>query len=369
MTKWFVEGYIFDDFTMNRISVNRFPFSVGRQDGLELTLNSTNVSRIHANLVANGDQLTLRDNNSTNGCFVNRTRIRGEQILNHGDVVHFANVEVRVILEAEVQKDSSSMTVMGIKDLSAQLPSGIKELQEMIDGRMIMPYYQPLVNISDLSIFGHELLGRGRHPDLSENPGSLFHISESFHKSVELSELFREEGIKTAYENDYKGELFLNIHPDEMHDTDRLFRSLQTSQKQFPNLNLVLEIHEQAVTDIELMKDLSKTLDSMNIKLAYDDFGAGQARLLELIEVPAAYLKFDIDLLRDIDKAEEKRHQMVKMLVAMCKSTGSKALAEGISSEGEAKCCVDLGFDCIQGFYYGRPSTDFMAHVVIEKYY
>ncbi|MFB1034288.1 MAG: FHA domain-containing protein, partial [Sinobacterium sp.] len=269
MTKWFVEGYIFDDFTMNRISVNRFPFSVGRQDGLELTLNSTNVSRIHANLVANGDQLTLRDNNSTNGCFVNRTRIRGEQILNHGDVVHFANVEVRVILEAEVQKDSSSMTVMGIKDLSAQLPSGIKELQEMIDGRMIMPYYQPLVNISDLSIFGHELLGRGRHPDLSENPGSLFHISESFHKSVELSELFREEGIKTAYENDYKGELFLNIHPDEMHDTDRLFRSLQTSQKQFPNLNLVLEIHEQAVTDIELMKDLSKTLDSMNIKLAY----------------------------------------------------------------------------------------------------
>jgi EAL domain-containing protein (putative c-di-GMP-specific phosphodiesterase class I) len=251
--------------------------------------------------------------------------------------------------------------------LSAQLPSGIKELQEMIDGRMIMPYYQPLVNVSDLSIFGHELLGRGRHPDLSENPGPLFHISESFHKSVELSELFREEGIKTAHQNDYKGELFLNIHPDEMHDTDRLFRSLQTSQKQFPNLNLVLEIHEQAVTDIELMKDLSKTLDSMDIKLAYDDFGAGQARLLELIEVPAAYLKFDMALLRDIDKAEEKRRQMVKMLVAMCKSTGSKALAEGISSEGEAKCCVDLEFDCIQGFYYGRPGTDFMDHVVIEE--
>ena len=367
MAKWIIEGYIVDDFTMNRISVNRFPFSIGRQDGLELTLNSTDVSRVHANLLANGDKLILRDNNSTNGCFVNRTRIRGEQILNHGDVIHFANVEVRVILETEVATDSFLMTVIGMQALSAQLPCGIKELQEMIDGRMIMPYYQPLVNISDLSIFGHELLGRGRHPDLSENPGPLFHISESFHKSVELSELFRDEGIKTAYQNGYKGELFLNIHPDEMHDTDRLFRSLQASQKQFPNLDLVLEIHEQAVTDIELMKDLSKTLASMEIKLAYDDFGAGQARLLELIEVPAAYLKFDMALLRDIDKAEEKRRQMVKMLVAMCKSTGSKALAEGISSEGEAKCCVDLEFDCIQGFYYGRPGTDFMDRVVIEE--
>ncbi|MFQ3323585.1 MAG: EAL domain-containing protein (putative c-di-GMP-specific phosphodiesterase class I) [Pseudomonadales bacterium] len=367
MANWIIEGYIFDDFTMSRVPVSRFPFSVGRQDGLELSLNSTDVSRLHANLVANGDKLILRDNNSTNGCFVNRIRIRGEQILNHGDVVHFANVEVRVILEAQAEQDSSSMTVIGMEALSAQLPVGIKELQEMIDGRMIMPYYQPLVNVSDLSIFGHESLGRGRHPNLSENPGPLFHISESFHKAVELSELFREEGIKTAHEHNYKGELFLNIHPDEMHDTDRLFRSLQTSQQQYPNLNLVLEIHEQAVTDIELMKDLGNTLDSMDIKLAYDDFGAGQARLLELIEAPAAYLKFDMALLRDIDKADEKRRKMVKMLVAMCKSTGSKALAEGISSEGEAKCCIDLEFDCIQGFYYGRPGTDFMDHIVIEE--
>ena len=367
MAKWILEGYIFDDHTMSRVLVARFPFSVGRQEGLGLTLQSKDVSRIHAHLAADGDKIILQDNNSTNGCFVNRTRIHGEQVLNHGDVLHFANVEARIILEGGVEQDSSSMTILGMKALSTDLPSGIKELQEMIDGRMVVPHYQPLVNVSDLSVFGHELLGRGRHPGLAESPGPLFNIAESFHRAIELSELFREEGIKTAHERNYKGELFVNIHPDEMRDTDRLFTSLQTSQKQYPNLNLVLEIHEKAVANIDQMKDIGNTLDSMGIKLAYDDFGAGQSRLLELIEAPAAYLKFDMALLRDIDKAGEKRRNMLERLVDMCKSTGSKSLAEGISSEGETKCCIDLEFDCIQGFYYGRPGPEFMDHVVIEE--
>ena len=101
----------------------------------------------------------------------------------------------------------------------------------------------------------------------------------------------------------------------------------------------------------------------LTVKLAYNNFAA----LLELIEVPAACLKFDTVLLRDINKADEKRRPMVTRLVATCKSTGSKTLAEGISSEGEGKCRVDLEFDCIQGFYYGRPGTNFIDHVVIEE--
>ena len=45
----------------------------------------------------------------------------------------------------------------------------------------------------------------------------------------------------------------------------------------------------------------------LNIDLAYDDFGAGQARLLELIEVPVKYVKFDIALIRGLPTATEAR--------------------------------------------------------------
>lgn len=44
---------------------------------------------------------------------------------------------------------------------------------------------------------------------------------------------------------------------------------------------------------------------------AYDDFGAGQARLNELAEVPLHVVKFDMSLIRDIDCASTKKQQKI----------------------------------------------------------
>ena len=50
--------------------------------------------------------------------------------------------------------------------------------------------------------------------------------------------------------------------------------------------------------------------------LAYDDFGAGQARLFELAEVPPHYLKFDRRFVNGIDDAPASRQRLVASLVA-----------------------------------------------------
>ena len=41
----------------------------------------------------------------------------------------------------------------------------------------------------------------------------------------------------------------------------------------------------------------------LQIGLAYDDFGAGQARLVELVDVPPDYLKFDMKLVQNLQSA------------------------------------------------------------------
>jgi EAL domain-containing protein (putative c-di-GMP-specific phosphodiesterase class I) len=171
---------------------------------------------------------------------------------------------------------------------------------------------------------------------------------------VELSETIRAVGVAAWADSSFSGiPLFMNTHPKELNDCARLIRSLQALRERHPRLPLVLEIHEQAVTNQVTLNSLNRALQHMDVGLAYDDFGAGQARLLELLNVPPYAVKFDISLIRDLDN----------LLVTLVKKGQTCALAEGVSHNGELAVCRQLDFDLIQGFACGKPvSLQQLAH-------
>jgi EAL domain-containing protein (putative c-di-GMP-specific phosphodiesterase class I) len=169
-----------------------------------------------------------------------------------------------------------------------------------------------------------------------------------------LSRLFRYEGVRQGHELPGQANLFLNTHPTELSD-EGLIESLIELREAAPTVSLTLEIHEAAITDLEKMTKLRASLKRLDIQLAYDDFGAGQARLVDLIEVPPDYLKFDIALVRDIHHGSTQRVQMLETLVRMAHDLGVAVLAEGIECEGEGDACAQLGFDLAQGYHFGKP--------------
>ncbi len=73
------------------------------------------------------------------------------------------------------------------------------------------------------------------------------------------------------------------------------------------------------------------------------------------MEVPADYLKFDIGLVRDIHKATLAHREMVSVLVQQAQKAGTLTLAEGIEVAADVAVCQELGFDLVQGYYYGKP--------------
>jgi EAL domain-containing protein (putative c-di-GMP-specific phosphodiesterase class I) len=103
------------------------------------------------------------------------------------------------------------------------------------------------------------------------------------------------------------------------------------------------------------LKEVRAALKSLDIGLAFDDFGSGQTRLAELAVVHPDYIKFDISLIRSID-AHPERQEMVATLVRMVKRLGLIALAEGVETKEECAACVEIGFDLAQGYYFGRPA-------------
>ena len=363
MSRWFLECLVGEGEQIERLPLKEFPLIVGRSENVELTLDSTDVSRRHAEIVAQDGGLLVRDMGSTNGTFVNHHRISQPTVLRSGDVVHFAHVEARLVDDDESKKKVSTATIVMEGNLSNKIPLGSRDLKALLQHEQVTVVYQPIVDTSGQHV-AYEMLGRGNHPDLLPSPGALFKIAESIDKAVELSEMFRKIGLHDADRLGLKQPLFMNTHPHEMKDQDRLLKSIEWARKKYPELKLVLEIHEQAVTDIIEMQKLGHAIRAMGLGLAYDDFGAGQARLLELTEAPPNVVKFDIALIRNIHKGGKQKQEMLEILVSLVHKMGIKALAEGASLMEEVEICHKVGFDLIQGFAYGYPLplSEWMAH-------
>ncbi|MCA9241252.1 MAG: EAL domain-containing protein [Planctomycetales bacterium] len=347
-TTFRLSGQFSDDEPVRHVVVDRYPFTVGRRKDLSLCIPNASVSGCHAELLVREDQLLVHDLGSTNGTFVNGLRVDDQCALNPGDLVQFGQVVFRLGADKEIthtrtmQNDSSDRALALI------------QFDKLMAERAVTPHYQPIVTM-DRQTFGYEILGRSRLYGLSD-PKSMFMAASVLNLESELSRMFRIEGIRQAEKLPGQHLLFANTHPTEVEDLALLEFSLREARELAPTRPLVLEIHEATATNAAVMRELRAALNELSIGLAYDDFGAGQARLVELADVPPDYLKFDIELVNEISKASIERQKMVAHLVKMSSELGIIALAEGIENEADHEVCRQMGFACAQGFLFSRPA-------------
>jgi len=346
---WLLSGQVKEDEPVRNVRIDATPFTVGRCVGLSLTISNPSVSSLHAELTLPDGRLVVRDLESTNGTFVNGVRIVHPCQLKHGDLVQFAQMVFRVGLESQ---DRQTKTIQGD---AADRALALIQFDKLMTERAVVTHVQPIVEINSQSTIGYEILGRSRLFGLT-SPEAMFTAAAVLDLEAELSRILRYEGILHASHLPGNPLLFFNTHPSEMVEPGLLEFSLRELRELAPDTQIVLEIHERAVADLAQMRELHAALTSMNILLAYDDFGAGQARLVELVEVPPAYLKFDLKLVQNIQHATSERQRMLSSLVQMVRELGIAPLAEGVETNAEHEICRQMGFQFAQGFLYGRPA-------------
>ena len=346
---WMLCGQVADDQPVCRVRVDASRFVVGRKPDVSLSIPSPTVSREHAELTVVDQGLLLRDLGSTNGTFVNGTRIHEPCTVYHGDLLQFGQSVFRVVQQST---ESGPKT---IQDDSCDRALALIQFDQLMTQRAVSPHFQPIIALTSGNVIGYEVLARSRFFGLAD-PRSMFAAAKVLNMEGELSRILREEGVRSGQVLPERHSLFVNTHPAETEDWELLTFSLHELRELEPRRPLVLEIHEAAVTCGDEMKRLRAVLDQLQIGLAYDDFGAGQTRLVELVEVPPDYLKFDMKLVQHIASAPPERQRMLASLVQMVLDLGIKPLAEGIEEERDHETCRQIGFTCAQGFYYGHPS-------------
>ncbi len=231
------------------------------------------------------------------------------------------------------------------------------QILEIILNDNLKTLFQPIFRMDTKEVMGYEALSRGPEGTEFHSPLNLFEGAAQADLVFELDRACRLRALRSGRGLSEPTKLFINILPSSMYDPGfhganlvDLLEQLELAPEQ-----VVLEITEKyAIENYSLFGEAVRNFTEMGIAIAVDDMGAGHSGLEKIANLNPKFLKFDIELVRDID-ASYVRQEMVKALKIFADKMGSTIIAEGIERQEELETLLQLGIDHGQGYLLGRP--------------
>jgi EAL domain-containing protein (putative c-di-GMP-specific phosphodiesterase class I) len=213
--------------------------------------------------------------------------------------------------------------------------------------------YQQILDLTTGLVLGHEAFVRSKVPELSE-PSSLFRAGEQLERTHEVGRRVRELVALQASGFDDSQLIFVNLHAAELLDLELICEEAPLAAVAS---RVVLEITErQTMGAVRDLQQRVNRLRDMGFRIAVDDLGAGYSGLSTLSEIHPEYAKIDVSLVRNIDASPLKR-SVVRSLLSVCAHELSMhVIAEGVETEAEKDCLMQLGCTLMQGYLFARPS-------------
>ena len=119
---------------------------------------------------------------------------------------------------------------------------------------------------------------------------------------------------------------------------------------------LVVEITEQDMaTAAGSFREQLQTLRKRGFRIWLDDFGSGYSSLNVFSRFDVDLIKFDMDLLRNLDDRNGVNRRIMKAMTEIAKEMGIHTLAEGLETEEQRAFLIDIGCELSQGYLYHRP--------------
>jgi diguanylate cyclase (GGDEF)-like protein len=227
----------------------------------------------------------------------------------------------------------------------------LNELDDVIEQRQIGVAFQPIVDPRTGAVRAYEALARARHP-LFKNATVLFEAAVQSGNLWRLGRLCREIALASKPTLPAGAKLFLNLHPGEIDDPDLV----TWGSKLGGSDRVVLEITERAsIPDFRRFRNTARALSTRGFQFAIDDLGAGYASLNAVAMLEPSFVKIDMTMVRGIE-ASKRKQRLVRRMVEYANDVGIKVVAEGVETEGEARCVGEIGCHLAQGYFFGKPA-------------
>jgi diguanylate cyclase (GGDEF)-like protein len=236
----------------------------------------------------------------------------------------------------------------------------VSRVCELIQARTLVPHFQPIVDLNDGKIHGHEALIRTPAGCRWPNPDALFAAAREQGQTAALEIECIRVALSHWHRHASPGRLFLNISATTLvevlaqMDIERVV-SL-TTRGRLAGSSIVIELTEhEHVKDFDALLEGMRRLRGHGMAVALDDFGDGRSSLRLWSELKPEVVKIDKYFTRGLHSHPEKV-QTLRALMQISQTLGASLVAEGVETAEDLRLLRDLGIPLGQGWYLGRPA-------------
>ncbi|MCI4626307.1 MAG: bifunctional diguanylate cyclase/phosphodiesterase, partial [Candidatus Magnetoovum sp. WYHC-5] len=252
-------------------------------------------------------------------------------------------------------KDELADAIHQKKEKSIFLLSVVDEID------LIIPYFQPVVNLENSKVEISEMLMRLKYNDRILAAGEFIDTAEKLGIIHKLDKILIEKAFRKIQKEDYQGTLFINLSPRALIISE--FISILRRLTMDYNINpskIVFEITErETVKNISLLERFVKDLKYEGFHFAIDDFGSGFSSFQYVKHFPIDYIKIEGEFIKNM-ASDSMDLAFVKSIITLAKELNIKTIAEFVENAEILLAIKKHGVNYGQGYFIEKPIPELL---------
>ena len=240
-----------------------------------------------------------------------------------------------------------------------EIPVLLGQFQNAIRNNEIDFHYQPIIK-GNGKVCSLEALVRWNHPVKGLIPPDHFIPDLEFTRIANFLTYYSLETNLSRMEKFYRAgfnlDISVNISITNLFQVDFADHVIEVIRKHhFPPHHLALEITERGfLADDPQCKNNLQALIREGVKISIDDFGVGFTSISNFRNKDISAIKIDKSFVEDIH-VNPSNQSIIDGIISIAKSSNITIIAEGIEKKLEKDKLLELGVDCLQGYYISKP--------------
>lgn len=234
------------------------------------------------------------------------------------------------------------------------------ELARAIRNDELVPYYQPIVDLTTARVVSAEVLVRWRRPDgtlvppvqfvpLAESNGLIVELTRALMRRV-CAEAGAAIGARPRFKIGFNLSARHFIDEAIVKDVSRIFGASPIALSQ-----VLLEVTErQPLDNLTMARRVIAALQGLGVHVGIDDLGTGHSGLSYMLKLGVDFIKID-KMFVDAIGTERYSTTIIETLVGLGRDMRMDIIAEGVETFEQVRHLRERGIRKAQGYVFAPP--------------